>query len=118
MFLAGMHVKMGVSGWLFHQHLWLALLDYFVVRIFLICRYIFLPFGLIWIARAEVDPSAMIGLPLGVGLTARFVGSLDFNAGCQRSIKAHYCTATLLLSLICNCIYIWAPLGLAFFGND
>ncbi|EPD6172904.1 TPA: 3-phenylpropionate MFS transporter [Proteus mirabilis] len=51
--------------------LWLAL-DYFT---YFFSYGIFLPFWSIWLKGEGVDP-AMIGLLLGVGLTARFVGSL------------------------------------------
>lgn len=51
--------------------MWLAL-DYFT---YFFSYGIFLPFWSVWLKGEGVDP-AMIGLLLGVGLTARFVGSL------------------------------------------
>ncbi|HBC7483364.1 TPA: 3-phenylpropionate MFS transporter [Proteus mirabilis] len=63
-------LKMG--GWMvIPSTLWLAL-DYFT---YFFSYGIFLPFWSIWLKGEGVDP-AMIGLLLGVGLTARFVGSL------------------------------------------
>ncbi len=115
MFLAGF--CMLKWGWMvIPSTLWLAL-DYFTY-FFLIWYFLAFLVYLVKGARG-VDP-AMIGLLLGVGLTARFVGSLILTPAVKRSIKSSllHCDFLLFISPIYRCIYVGHSLGLALFGND